>query len=73
MCGYLSGFKFANQIGLTTQIPFVYEIVPNKASRDYRKIVVGRSRVVLRKPRVTVSDENYRTGLLSNEILTSAR
>lgn len=60
VCGYLSGLKFANQIGVTSQVPFVYEIVSNKASRDYREIVVGKSRVVLRKPRVTVSDENYR-------------
>lgn len=60
VCGYLSGLKFANQIGVTTQVPFVYEIVSNKASRDYREIEVGRSRVILRKPRVVVSDENYR-------------
>lgn len=58
--GYLSGVNFANQIGLTTQVPFCYEVVSNRASRDYRELTVGKTRVILRKPRTLINEENYR-------------
>ncbi|MBQ7058293.1 MAG: hypothetical protein IJM83_03195, partial [Firmicutes bacterium] len=35
-CGYVSGMMFANQLGLTTQVPLVYEVYTNKATTDYR-------------------------------------
>lgn len=59
--GYISGVLFANQLGLTTQVPSVYEIVSNKATRNYRKVKIGNANVVLRKPRVSVTEENYKT------------
>ena len=59
-CGYISGLMFANQIGLTTQVPAVYEIVTNRATSDYREAVLASIKVILRKPRVTVTKENYR-------------
>lgn len=36
-CGFVSGIMFANRIGLTTQVPGVYEICTNKATTDYRE------------------------------------
>lgn len=59
--GYISGVLFANQLGLTTQVPSVYEIVSNKATRNYRKVEIGNANVILRKPRVSVTEENYKT------------
>ena len=58
--GYVSGVLFANQLGLTTQVPAIYEVVSNKATRGYRKLSIGNANVILRKPRVPVTKENYK-------------
>lgn len=57
-CGYISGIQFANQLGLTTQAAGVYEIYTNKATKDYREILLSNHRVILRKPYVKVNDQN---------------
>lgn len=57
-CGYLSGMLFANQLGLTTQVPTMYEVYTNKATTDYRDTKLGSLRVIIRKPYVEVNDEN---------------
>jgi len=59
-CGYISGVAFANQLGITTQVAMVYEIVTNKASNDYRELALANSRIVVRRPRTNVNEENYR-------------
>ena len=59
-CGYISGMMFANQLGLTTQVPAVYEIVTNRATSDYRQTSLTSVKVILRKPKVTVTKDNYR-------------
>ena len=58
-CGYIGGLTFANQIGLTTQLPSVYEIYTNKAVMDYREVMVANIRVIIRKPYVKVDGKNY--------------
>ena len=58
-CGYISGMLFANQLGLTTQVPAAYEIYTNKATTDYRETRLSNLRIILRKPYVPVSDENF--------------
>lgn len=58
--GYYSGFTFANQMGITTQVPFTLEIVSNAASASVRLLDVKGQRVVLRKPRTTITEQNYR-------------
>ncbi|MBQ0066931.1 MAG: type IV toxin-antitoxin system AbiEi family antitoxin domain-containing protein [Phascolarctobacterium sp.] len=58
--GYKTGFNFANSVGLTTQMPVVVFIVSNKATSEYRKIVVGSTKVVLLKPSVKITNENYK-------------
>ena len=60
LCGYISGVDFANQLGLTTQVPMKKEIVTNKATKDYREVMVGNAKVILRKPKVVVNEENYK-------------
>ena len=60
-CGYVSGLMFFNQMGLTTQVPMMYEVVSNKATNDYRETSLAKSRVIVRKPKVPVTEKNYKT------------
>ena len=55
-CGYISGLMFFNQLGLSTQLPMVYEVVSNKATRDRRETTLGSARVVVRRP----TEGNYK-------------
>ena len=59
-CGYISGINFANRIGLTTQVPASYEVVTNKASKDYREATLATAKIIIRKPRVTIDESNYK-------------
>lgn len=59
-CGYISGLMFFNQLGLTTQVPMQYEVVSNKATNEYRETSLAKSRVIVRKPRVPVTESNYK-------------
>lgn len=57
--GYYSGYTFANQLGLTTQVPYIIEIVSNQASANCREVSVKNQKIVLRKPRTEITNENY--------------
>lgn len=59
-CGYLSGLMFFNQLGLTTQVPMQYEVVTNKATNEYRETSLAKSRVIVRRPKVPVTECNYK-------------
>lgn len=59
-CGYISGINFANMIGLTTQVPAYCEVVTNKASKDYREKTLASEKIIIRKPRITVDELNYK-------------
>ena len=56
--GYYSGHTFANQIGLTTQVPRVIEIVSNNTSVKYREVEIGKSSFVVRKSLVSINEDN---------------
>lgn len=58
LCGYVSGMLFANQIGITTQVPMVYEVYTNKATTEYRETRLADIRILLRRPYVSVNDKN---------------
>ena len=58
--GYYAGYTFANQLGLTTQVPYVTEIVSNNASARVREISLNGKRILLRKSRLPVTKENFR-------------
>lgn len=60
--GYFSGATFANQIGLTTQMPTVLEIVTSKESTKGRIVTVGSQKVRLKRPSIEITSEN--AGLL---------
>lgn len=59
-CGYMTGLMVFNQLGLTSQVPMVYEIATDKATNNYRETTVGKSRLIIKKPRTTVTKENYK-------------
>lgn len=58
--GYYSGHTFANQIGISTQVPFKTEIVSNNFSAIVRDVKIGDETFTVRKARVPVTKENYK-------------
>ena len=59
IAGYYSGYTFANQLGITTQVPYALEIVSNNSGGKYREITLKNQRLILRKPKFEVTKENY--------------
>ena len=57
----VSGLMFFNQMGLTTQVPMLYEVVSNKLRMNTGgETSLAKSRVIVRKPK-SVSDRiNYK-------------
>ena len=60
LCGYVGGVMFANQLGLTTQVPMICEVTTNKATNDYREVKLASSVIALRRPRLPVTESNYK-------------
>ena len=60
-CGYVGGILFANQLGLTTQVPGIYEIYTNKATTEYRETQLANLRVILRRPYCKIDERNAAT------------
>ena len=56
--GYVTGISFANQLGLTTQMPAIIEVVTNREATNGRVVTVGNQRVRIKKPTIFVSDSN---------------
>lgn len=57
--GFFSGLSFYNKLGITTQVPFIYEIVTNKEKSRVRKITLKNKKIILRKPYATINRNNY--------------
>ena len=60
--GYFSGAAFANQLGLTSQMPAVLEIVSNRETTKGRILTVGTQKLRLKCSTIPITDEN--AGLL---------
>lgn len=58
--GYYSGFAFANQIGITTQMPSVKEIITNEMGNPIKRIEKGNRIFVVRKARTEITESNVR-------------
>ena len=56
--GYISGVSLLNQVGLTTQVPNLIELVTNRETTRVRDINVGNQRVRARRARTTITMEN---------------
>lgn len=59
--GYYSGYTFANQIGISTQVPNKIEIVSNAVSAKKRDVMIGNRVFIVRHSHTPVSEENYKT------------
>ena len=57
--GFYSGYTFANQLGISTQVPYVKEIVSNNASTRVKEVMVRNKKILLRKARTKITNENY--------------
>lgn len=55
--GFYAGNTFANQIGISTQVPQVIEIVSNNVLDD-GEVLIGNRRFDVRKPVVPITKEN---------------
>lgn len=58
--GYYSGYTFANQLGLTTQVPRKVEIVSNYIAAKRREISLGGKIFIVRKAGIPVTEDNYK-------------
>ena len=56
--GYQTGLSFANNLGLTTQVPQVIEIASNKVAKN--KVEKLTASFNIYKAKVTVTEENYK-------------
>lgn len=56
--GFYGGNSFANQIGISTQVPQVVEIVSNNTNSSDREVRIGNRRFYVKKPIVQVTKEN---------------
>lgn len=55
--GFYAGNTFANQIGISTQVPRVIEIVSNNIFSD-GEVIIGNRRFVVRRPVVPITKDN---------------
>ncbi len=58
--GFYSGNLFANQIGISTQVPNKVEIVSNNTAAKVRDIVIGKRIFTIRKSIVAIDEHNVR-------------
>ena len=57
--GFYSGYTFANQLGISTQVPYIKEIVSNNASTRVKEVNVRNKKILLRRARTEITNENY--------------
>lgn len=62
--GIYSGIKLLNTLSITTQRPSVVEIVTNKETTKYRKIVINERNYILRKSRCEINKNNYKAYMI---------
>lgn len=56
--GFYSGLSFLNKLGISTQIPFTYEIVTNKETSRKRTVTINNRSVILRKAYLIINKDN---------------
>jgi hypothetical protein len=56
--GFYAGNTFANQLGITTQVPRIVEIASNNTNSAPREITIGNRRFLVKKPVAVVTAEN---------------
>ncbi len=56
--GFYSGNTFANQLGISTQVPNKVEIVSNNMAAKNTRNSIGKRTFIVRRPVVPINDEN---------------
>jgi hypothetical protein len=56
--GFYAGNTFANQLGLSTQVPRIVEIVSNNTNSAPREVIIGKRTFFVKKPIAPVTAEN---------------
>ena len=62
--GYITGAKLFNQLGLTTQVPNIINIVTNEC-KNYNEYKNEKLGVIIRQPKIKINNDNTIT-LISN-------
>ena len=57
--GYITGAKLFNQLGLTTQVPNIINIVTNEC-KNYNKYKNKKLGVIIRQPKIKIDNDNYK-------------
>ena len=57
--GYITGAKLFNQLGLTTQVPNIINIVTNEC-KNYNEYKNEKLGVIIRQPKIKINNDNYR-------------
>ena len=58
--GYITGTNFANKLNLTSQTAAMATVVTNHTSSVQREVTFYKNKVIIKKPRVRITNENYR-------------
>lgn len=58
--GYIVGTNFANRLGLTSQTAAIATIATNQTSSVQREVTFYTNKVIVKKPRVRITNENYK-------------
>ena len=57
--GYITGAKLFNQLGLTTQVPNIINIVTNDC-KNYNEYKNDKLGVIIRQPKIKIDNDNYK-------------
>lgn len=57
--GYITGAKLFNEAHLTTQVPNIIDIATNDCN-NYNKYTNTNLKVIIRKPKIKIDNENYK-------------
>lgn len=66
--GYRDDTKLKMDLTARMKKPYVYEVVSNKATKDYREVTIQKATVIVRKPKLLVTEGNYKVLLLLDAI-----
>ena len=57
--GYITGAKLFNQLGLTTQVPNIINIITNEC-KNYNEYKNEKLGVIIKQPKIVINNENYK-------------
>ena len=59
--GFYSGGTFANEIGISLQVPSKKEIVSNNLAAIVREVAIGKQKFIVRKTNIPINKDNVHT------------